>query len=170
MTKKTALTLYPRLVPCVALDYLGEEETQVLGALSEKDMPKNDGTIEAVMSPSVSKIGRGGYLINDTGCDFAKPFGKLILQKWKQEGAGEKIIGVLKAAQKQNCKQVVFSADGMWPEPRKPVRLEKLGKKTPNAKSVRKMLESLILMHKDLWPIEQLANVLNPCLKKTRKK
>jgi len=164
------LTLYPRLVPNIELDFLGQSDMDLLERLSQAPAVRNDGTVEAVMHPKVFKTGAGGFLIEDTGCDFAQEFRELILQKWEQEGAGEELLGVLVAAHRQNCKQILFSLSGMWPEPRKPTKLAKLGKKFPKKKTVKRALEALCLMHSDLWPIEQLANTLNPCLKETRRK
>lgn len=164
------LTLYPRLVPNIELGFLGQSDADLLERLSQTPPVHNDGTAEAVMNPKVFKTGGAGFLIDDTGCDFAKEFRELILQKWKQEGATEELLGILEAAHRQNCKQILFSLNGMWPEPRKTTKLSKLGKKFPRKKTVKRTLESLCLMHSDLWPIEQLANILNPCLKETHRK
>lgn len=164
------ITLYPRLVPDVAINFLDKQDCAVLEALVQSEHPEDDGTIDAVMVAKVLKVGRDGFMIDDTGCDFAKPFRKLIVQKWREAGAGAGLISIIKAGQRQNAKQVLFTPGGMWPEPREATKLNKMGRETPKKKTVRKMLKSLVLMHNDLWPIEQLANVVNPCLRGTFKK
>lgn len=164
------ITLYPRLVPNVALEFLDKQDLEVLERLSQAERPHDNGTIETVMIAKACRVGKNGFLIEDTGCDFAKTFRKMILAKWKEVGASEELISVIRAAQRQNCKLVIFSDDGMIPEPRRPAKLEKLGKHPLKKKTVRSLLESLSLMHRDLWPIEQLANVLNPALKESRRR
>lgn len=163
----STVTLYPRLIPNVDVRFIEKHDIAVLEKLSTVDYPEDNGMLDSVMLAKVLKVGRDGFLVDNTGCDFAKPFRKMIIEKWKEAGAGMGLISIIKAGQRQNCKQIIFTASGMIPEPRKATKLRKMGRKKPRDKTVRRMLTSLVFMHKDLWPIEQLANVLNPCLKET---
>lgn len=166
----TKVTLYPRLIPNVDVRLLEKQDLDVLENLSAVEHPEDNGMLDSVTVAKVLKVGRDGFLVDNTGCDFAKPFRKMIIEKWKEAGAGPGLVSIIKAGQRQNCKQIIFSSSGMIPEPRKATKLRKMGRKKPRDKTVRKMLTSLVFMHKDLWPIEQLANVLNPCLKETLSK
>ncbi len=79
------------------------------------------------------------------------------------------MTGVIKAAQKQLCQQILVSDEGMVVERREPVRMAKLGRKRIGKRSVKKLLRGLREIYKSYWPIEQLAVTVNAHLKKGSK-
>lgn len=163
------LTLFPRLIPTVGLEFLEPSDVELLEKLSKAQPIKEDGTIETLIVPRALSVGTQGYLLAETGCDYDHRIGKKILKSWKTEGFSKTFLSILAAAAKQSMPKILFLKGGMIAEPRSPSKIGKLGKKGLKKKQSLKLLESLKLVYEDMWPIEQLASVVNPYLKKTRK-
>ena len=57
----------------------------------------------------------------------------------------------------------------MYPEKSCPPNIGDIGRGRLSKKQVRKLLSSLKMAHQHYWPIDMLANIVEPYAKKTRK-
>jgi hypothetical protein len=160
-------TLYPRLVANIISSSLEETDLELLTALAQLPEAKEDGTIEDIVKPRAIRVGDRGYMVPETCCDYAGKMKKLVIERWAISGASGKFLGILRAAQRQMCRQFIVLDGGMIVEPRKPAKIGKIGKKGLGRKKTRRLLKTLKIMYEGDWPLEQLANVTESYAKLT---
>lgn len=172
-----SISLYPRLIPTVNISVLESGDVVMLETLCSRGYPNLVSSEDLGLGldldfvlPRVSRLEGGRYVLEDTGSDYSWQVRNEVLLKWKSLRASSKFCDVLAAAQKAAMPQIIFSPNGMYPDMSEPASIGMIGKKKLSKKVVRNLLKSLKLVHEDLWPIEQLANVVEPVAKKTRKK
>jgi hypothetical protein len=160
------LVLFPKLTATIGLEWLTEDDTNLLEKLAERgETPEHTSN---PLKPAVLRSGANGFLIKSTGCHFSDEARQKILQAWKMLGAGNNFCAILQAAQNQLIERIFFEEDGMIVEPRQAASIGKIGKKKLKRKSVRRLLQTLKLSYEQYWPIEQLANIVEPYARKTR--
>jgi hypothetical protein len=164
------LSLYPRLVPTVNLSILSDSDRSLLDSLSKGfSEPGERGGWYLTPAPRVVRVGSDRFLLEDTGCDYSQHVRDQILLMWHCLRASSVLCDIIKAAQSSCMPQIIFSFDGMIPDQVKPATIGSIGRGKVGKKTVLGLLKSLKLVHEDLWPIEQLANVVEPVAAKTRK-
>lgn len=162
------MALYPRMVPSVGFGWISESDLALLGKLASELPAHCDGTLESVVTPRVSELVGVGFVVMETGAEFSGRVRRMILEQWKSAGAGEELLAVLRAAQVQLMPRVSFEEGGMVPESRKPASIGPIGRRRVPRKKVLDLLDSLRECHKNYWPLEQLANIVEPVARLTR--
>jgi hypothetical protein len=166
--KLKKMNLYPRLIPFVGVEWLSAGEMDLLGKLSTSVPQEDDGTLRFIVSPRVEKLGKVGFMIMETGADYSGKVRRKILDSWSTIGAGETLLSLIQAAQGQGMPKLVLTEGGMYPEEGSPSRIGKIGGGKIPRKKVKILLKSLKAIHEGTWPIEQLANTVEPYAKLTR--
>lgn len=168
MKQLKEMSLYPRLVPSVGLEWLDQSSLELLGRLCREEPAPDDGTLESVTSPRVSEMVGVGFVVLETGAQYSGKTRRQLLARWADAGAGESLLSMIFSAQKQRMSRLSFEKGGMVPDFRPPARIGKVGKGRLTRGEVRSLLESLRLCHREYWPLEQLANIVRPYAKATR--
>lgn len=166
--RDSELTLFPKLVASVGLDWLSTSDLELLDRLAE-----NAGEERETVEPPHSQISRHGsssYLLSDTGCHFSEEVRGRILDRWQLLGASGNLVAIVRAAQRQLIEKILFEEDGMVVEPRQPACIGKIGRKKLGKKAVRRLLKSLKISHEHYWPLEQTANIVEAYARKTRRR
>jgi len=161
-----AIVLFPKLISTVGLEWLSEADLDVLERLAE--LGETSENKDSPLKPVVLRSGSNGYLLKGTGCEFSDEARSKILQTWKLLGVSNNLLALLRAAQKQLIERIFFENNGMVVEPRQVASIGKIGKKKLKRKKVRRLLQTLKLSYEQYWPIEQLANIIEPYARKTR--
>lgn len=167
------LTLYPHLAAAVNLDCLCQEDQDLLARIAAHNRvmtKKRDENLQELFSPKVLQPSADSYQLEPVGGEYSKPAQKHILSNWRLAGASPYLLAILAAAQKQLIRRLIFEPNGMIPEKRKPAKIGKIGKRKIKSKEAIKLLQSLKLSHQLDWPIEQLANIVKPYARKTRRR
>lgn len=183
-------TLYPRLVVSVGWEFLEPTDTQLLETLAQKfqkscapedsvprqipDALEPAGgkevleSIDSILSLRVYGLGNRGYLLDQTGADYSLEVQSQILSRWEALRASKVFLGILKSAQLSLVPRIIFEPFGMYPQKGSPPTIGDIGKKKLSAKKVRKLLGSLKMAHEHYWPLDMLANIVEPYAKRTR--
>lgn len=175
-------TLYPRLVVSVGLEFLEPVDRGVLVRLGDECSEKGQKlrgelevdklcsgeSLDSLVTPKVYVLGNGGFLINQTGADYALEVQGEILSRWVALGVSDTFLGIFKSAQVGLVPRIIFEPNGMYPEKGDPLQIGEIGKKRLSKKRVRKLLKSLRMAHQHYWPLDMLVNIVEPCAKKTR--
>jgi hypothetical protein len=167
------LTLYPHLAASVNIDCLSQEDQDLLARLSAHNREKTEKqqeNLQEIFAPKVSQLSAHCYQLDPVGSNYSKPARNRILDNWRLAGASPYLLAILAAAQEQLISRLIIDPNGMIPEKRKPAKIGKIGKKKLKGKEVRNLLLSLKLSHQLDWPLEQLANIVRPYAKRTRRK
>ena len=164
------VTLYPKMVPSVGLEWLEPSDVELLGRLARAGLPPNDGLLESVVAPRVAELSGLGFVVLETGANYSGRVRRLILERWQDAGAGEGLLSMIAACQEQLMPRLSLEEGGMVPEFRKPSRIGRLGTGKLSRREVRSLLESLKALHGESWPLEQLANVVRPYARSTRRR
>jgi hypothetical protein len=167
-------SLYPRLVVSVGIEFIDPRDIEVLEKLSKsKDISstqhQDEISREFLLYPQVYALGDRGYLVNNTGADYSFEVQAQILLNWRNLGMGEGFLDIIRSSQLGFVPRIIFEKGGMYPEKVNPPQIGDIGKKALSKKAVRKLLSSLKMAHQHYWPIDMLANIVEPYAKKTRK-
>lgn len=114
-------------------------------------------------------VGKDAFLIEETGENYSKEYRKKIIDAYTAAGFSETMGGILAAAQRQRVGRLFIEPAGYVLERRKLAKLPPLGRRALKKREVRRLLETLQLLHEGFWPIEMLTNTLRPYFKKTKK-
>lgn len=169
-----AYSIYPRLIPSVGTEFLDPRDLDILSEVSSKcaglsgvanvDLRARD----YIISPRVYSLPTGGYLVDETACDYSLEVQTQLLLRWASLGVSRIFLGIMKAAQASVSPRLFFEPGSMYPDRYLPPKIGKIGKGSLSRKEVESLLKSLKLVHAEYWPVEMLANVLEPYAKKTR--
>jgi hypothetical protein len=189
-------TLYPRLVVSVGWEFLESTDIHILETLAQKfqktcapelsasDHPPDPPdplngletggdnefveSLDSILSPRVYGLGNRGYLLDQTGADYSLEVQSQILSRWIALRASKVFLGILKSAQLSLVPRIIFEPFGMYPQKGSPPIIGDIGKKKLSAKKVRRLLGSLKMAHEHYWPLDMLANIVEPYAKRTR--
>jgi hypothetical protein len=167
--------LYPRLIPSVGLEFIGPADKDVLTSLAEKSpdvvalrkLRQDLGELEYILVPRVYGLPTGGYIIDETAADYAPDIQDQLVARWRLAGASNSLLGIIRGAQNSMAPRIIIEPGGMYPERSARLVVDSVGKKSLSKKDVRKLLRSLKMAHEHYWPVDMLANILNPYIKKT---
>jgi len=168
VSKLKKMTLYPRLIPFVGVEWVSPADLRLLGELSARPSPEDDGTLSFILTPRSVQVGNLGFMVMETGADYSGKVRQKILESWRSAGAGEALLSLIWSAQSQGMPKLILIKGGMFPEMREPASIGKIGKNPLSGKKVRSLLRSLKDIHEDTWPIEQLANTVEKYAKLSR--
>lgn len=164
------MSLYPSLVPSVGIDMLDPSDLEVLRKLAHSAPPAADGTLGSVVAPRVAELSGVGFVILETGSQYSGKVRRMMLNNWAKAGAGEMLLTMLASCQSQLMPRLSIEKGGMVPDFKSPPKIGKLGTGKLSHREVRHLLESLKICHRDYWPIAQLANIVRPFAKATRRR
>lgn len=170
---KKHITLYPHLAASINLDFLSQEDQDLLARLAAHNREiaeKQPEALQELFKPRVCQFAANCYQIESVGSHYADHIQAQILNNWRLAGASPNLLAILVAAQVQLMQRLIFSPNGMFPDIKKPAKIGKIGKKKLKGKEVITLLKSLKISHQHYWPLEQLANIVRPYAKKTRRK
>lgn len=171
-TMSSDLTLYPHLAASVLFDYLAPCDQDLLIRLAARNREiydKPPSKLQLLLSPSVSQSGQR-FEITPIGSVYSEPVQRQILNNWRLAGGSPILLAIISSAQRQLVTRLIFEPNGMFPERRPPAKIGKIGKESLKPKDVQNLLHSLKFSYQYDWPIEQLANIIRPYAKKTRRK
>jgi hypothetical protein len=168
--KMRKMTLYPKMVPSVGLEWLDPSDLELLGRLARAGLPPDDGLLESVVTPRVAELSGLGFVVLETGANYSGRVRRLILDRWADAGAGVGLLSMIAACQEQLMPRLSLERGGMVPELRSPARVGRVGVGKLTRREVRSLLESLKALHGEHWPLEQLANVVRPYARATRRR
>ena len=154
--------LYQTPIAKVWSGMLERRDKEILSRVSIRKAPAKKG-----VNPYVHKIQDAGYLIEQTGANFSEEYQARSIKWFEKKGFSSKMIEIIKAAQVQFVDTLIISGEGIFAEPGEYPKLPPLGRKKLSQPEIRRLLESLIMMHEQGWKLEILANILTPTLKKT---
>lgn len=174
--------LYPHLVASVGLEFLEPTDRDLLrllakrsevgeaGALESSDFLKPETyDLDSICCPSAYSLPNGGFLVNQTAADYSFEVKQHLVVRWECLRASPVFLGILRAAQASLVKRIIFEHGGMYPEKSCPPSIGDIGRGRLSKKQVRKLLTSLKMAHQHYWPIDMIANIVEPYAKKTRK-
>ncbi len=168
--KLKKISLYPRLTPSVGTEWVEESDISMLERLALSEWQPEDGTIESIAYPRVSSLSSRGFLIWETGAQYSTKVQNMILDRWRAETASPCLLSMLGAAQRSHMPRLILERGGMIPGFCPPPKIGKIGSGKLRPSEVRSLLRSLKACYEDYWPVEQLANIVEPYAKKTRRR